>query len=771
MKQKNNDFQKKLLDTFRVEAAERVKILVDGLLRLEKSADPAEQTDIVESLFRETHSLKGAARAVSSSEIERLCQSLETVFSSLKKGQASKTGGLVDILHRAVDHLEYLLSTLGSEREPKDTTEVSALAEELEKLFFDRRDADQEDSSSGPAGLSAGAVSEPPPHFHPGASIGSARPPETVRIAAAKLNSLMLQAEEMVSMKLAGIQRSTELQSILQEFESWKKKWRNISGDIRSAQRSLEKHNGKVGGLHESVSFRKIVDFMESSMSLVERLEDGLIDAVSSSSRDHRSLSFMVDNLLENAKQALMFPFSSLLEPFPKFVRDLAHDQKKEGDLVVQGEDIEIDRRVLEALKDPLMHLIRNCIDHGMEAPDERQRKAKPRRAAITVSASQKNGNKIEVSVSDDGAGIDPAAVRGAAVRNGIITESEAGTLSDGESLDLIFQSGVSTSPIITDVSGRGLGLAIVRERVESLGGNVSVDSRPGRGTTFYLRVPLTIATVRGILVSVAGHVLVVPAATVERVVEVRKEEIRTLENRETVTIDGEILSLVRLDEALGVARQRGAGIPAERLPALVLNVPDKRMVFLVDAILREQEILVKRLGPQLARVRNIAGATILGLGKVVPIINVSDLMRSAVRMAGAERPVPGVTEAKETDRQVSVLVVEDSITARTLVKSILTAAGYVVTTATDGIDALTHLRASDFDIVVSDVDMPRMNGFELTTRIRSEKKLADLPVVLVTALESREDRERGIEAGANAYIVKSSFEQSNLLGAIERLV
>ncbi|MBI4417829.1 MAG: response regulator [Ignavibacteriales bacterium] len=769
MKRKNGEFLKKLLDTFRVEAAERVKVLVGGLLRLEKSADAAEQADIVESLFRETHSLKGAARAVSSSEIERLCQSLETVFSSLKKGQPARAVGFADVLHRAVDHLEYLVSTLGSEQATKDAAHVSALAEELEKLSLDQTGVGKNVSLSGPVDFSAGAVSEPLTQFHPGATIGSQRPPETVRISEEKLDSLMLQAGEMVSMKLAGVQRSTDLQAILHEFESWKKKWRNVSADVRALRRSLEKEeHGKH--LRENIPLRKVLDFMESSTSLMNTIEHRLLDSARSSSRDHRSLSFMVDSLLENAKQTLMFPFSLLLEAFPKVVRDLTHDQKKEADLVVSGEDIEIDRRVLEALKDPFIHLIRNCIDHGIETPEARQRKAKPRRGTITVSVSQKNGSNIEIGVSDDGSGIDPAAVRTAAVRNEIISQSEAATLSDNDSLDLIFQSGVSTSPIITDVSGRGLGLAIVRERVESLGGHVSVDSQPGRGTTFHLRVPVTVATFRAIFVRVAEHIFAVPAAAVERVVAVRGEEIRTLENRETVLIGGEILSLVRLDDVVGVPRQPKGKDAMERFQTLVLSALNKRMAFVVDSVLQEQEVLMKSLGPQMARVRNIGGATILGSGKVVPIVNVSDLMRSAVRLAGAQQPAPA-TETKEVERKISVLVVEDSITARTLVKSILTAAGYVVTTATDGIDALTQLRTADFDIVVSDVDMPRMNGFDLTAKIRSDKKLADLPVILVTALESREDREHGVDVGANAYIVKSSFDQSNLLEAMRRLV
>lgn len=763
MRQKNNDFQKKLIDTFRIEATERVGRLTNDLLRLEKSADPAEQAKIVESLFRETHSLKGAARAVSSSEIERLCQSLENVFSSLKQGQTAKTADLIDILHRAVDRLGLLLPGYALQREINTTDDLSTLAQRLEDLSSGV-------SESGSRAASPAATQGQPPHPRPPASASPPKPPETVRIATEKLDLLMRQAEQLLSMKLAGVQRSTDLQSILEELRSWKNIWADTAGQLRGLQHSTEQNGGRirVGG---NVSFQEVLDRMVASDLAMNKLEESLVSAVSSSFSDHRLLSSMVDSLLENAKQALMFPFSSLLDPFPKLVRDLARDQNKEVDFAVQGGDIEIDRRVLEALKDPLIHLIRNCVDHGMGLPDERRRKGKPPRGTIGVSVSQKDGSKIEIAVFDDGGGIDPAAVRSAAVRSGIVTESEAGALTDSEALGLIFESGVSTSPIITDVSGRGLGLAIVRERVEGFGGSVSVDSQPGRGSTFFLRVPLTMATYRAVLISVQECIFAVPSASVERVVNVHKRDIRTLENREAVTIDGEILSLARFDEVLGLVQRPETDDGEGRFPGLVLNALNKRLVFLADAVLKEQEILVKGLGPQLARVRNIGGATVLPSGKVVPILNVPDLIRSAVRLAGGVRPAPRAQEMRDARGEVSVLVVEDSITARTLVKSILTAAGYAVTTATDGVDALTRLRTSEFDIVISDVDMPRLNGFDLTAKIRSDKRLSELPIILVTALESREDRERGIEAGANAYIVKSSFDQSNLLEAIKRLV
>jgi two-component system chemotaxis sensor kinase CheA len=343
--------------------------------------------------------------------------------------------------------------------------------------------------------------------------------------------------------------------------------------------------------------------------------------------------------------------------------------------------------------------------------------------------------------------------------------------------LQLIFISGMSTSPIITDISGRGLGLAIVREKVEKLGGTVSVQSRTGAGTTFLLLLPMTLATFRGVLVRVDEFIYVLPATNVERTLRVKKEDIRTIENRETIRLDGQILSMIRLRDTLELPARKNWSASnkfsgpeeASALSIIILNSVEKRMAFLVDEVLQEQEVLVKGLGAQLKRVRNIAGATVLGTGKVVPVLNVSDLMKSAVLSAAVSRKE---TPAGQTPAGAGrILVAEDSITSRTLLKNILETAGFQVTTAVDGADALAQVRSKEFDLVVSDVDMPRMNGFELTAKIRADKKLGEMPVILVTALESRDDKERGIEAGANAYIVKSSFDQSNLLEVVKRFL
>jgi two-component system chemotaxis sensor kinase CheA len=757
MAKKDDDFLKKLLATFKVEAEEHLRAMSSRLLELEKTTAAEKRKEMIEAIFREAHSLKGAARSVNVTDIESVCQSMENVLAGLKRGEITPSPESFDLFHQAVGHLDRLLSSLGAERTADERSKMAVLIRQLESLL-----------EGTPRPLSP----EKPEKIESQQSVISEKYPllETVRVAVGKLDSVLLQTEELLSAKLTASQQATDLREIHAAVSARENEWAKVHPALRTIQQSLEKN----GGLHEqgkkNPQIVKLLEFLERDNVLLKFLEGKLATLAMSVDHGQRALAGMVDSLLEDMKKTLMLPFSTLLEIFPKLVRDLSRDRGKEAELVIQGAEIEMDRRILEELKDPLIHLVRNCIDHGIEKPLEREGKNKPRCGKITMTISQKDGSKVEVLIADDGAGVDVGKVRSAALKIGVVSQEEAEKLSEVEILPLIFQSGISTSPIITDLSGRGLGLAIVREKVERLGGVVAVETQPDIGATFRMVLPVTLATFRGILIRVNDRFFVIRTTHMQRVGRVRREGIKTVENRETIELNGQAVSLVRLGDLLGLSRKRAESESKESIPFVVLGLAEKRIAFLVDEILGEQEVLVKSLGEPLSRVRNIAGATVLGTGQVVPILNVHDLMKSSVKATAAPVTVPVATEEAEAKRR-SVLVVEDSITARTLLKNILESAGYQVKTAVDGVEAITALKTEAFDLVVSDVDMPRMNGFDLTAKIRSDKKFSDLPVVLVTALESREDRERGIDVGANAYIVKSSFDQSNLLGVIRRLV
>ncbi len=768
MANKHDELLKKLLATFRVEADEHLQAMASGLLALEKTPPGEGQAEIVETIFREAHSLKGAARAVNLMEIESVCQALESVFAALKGRRLAVSPPLLDLLQQAVDALGGLLAP-GAGPSRSRSPAVAALMRRLDDAatgtpFVPEIPHAAETPAAALPDAPPMAAAVPPPFPAPDLAA------DTVRISTAKLDAVMRQAEELLSPRLAAGQRARELRETAAALAAWRKERARIQPALRLVERAYARTLKDTCSAREKQALPLLLEYLDAEPLNLKTLEDRLARLTRAAEHDWRTLSGMSDGLLHDVKEMQLLPFASLLDRFPRFARELARGQGKEVELALQGGEIEIDRRILEAMRDPLIHLLRNAIDHGIEPPAVRADRHKPARGTITLAISQQDGGKVEVLVADDGAGIDASSLRAAAGRLGLVSGEEAERLDEAAAQALAFQSGVTTSPLITDVSGRGLGLAIVREKVERLGGSVALESQPGAGTAFRIVLPLTLATFRGILVRAGEQLCVIPAARVERVTRVAGPDIQTVENRETIPLDGQAVALVWLGDVLELPRREPAEDAAGGVPAVVLGPDPGRVAFRVDAILGEQEVLVKTLGPQLARVRNVAGASVLGTGQVVPVLNVPDLLKSAVQLAATPR-VPVAAEKPGAAEKPAILVVEDSITSRSLLKNILESADYAVTTAVDGMDAYTTLKTGTFDLVVSDVEMPRMDGFDLTARIRADKQLAELPVVLVTALGSREHRERGIDAGANAYIVKSSFDQSNLLDVIRRLL
>jgi two-component system chemotaxis sensor kinase CheA len=745
MTTKDEDFLDMLRATFKVEAAEHLQAMTTGVLELEKAPASEARRQLVETVFRAAHSLKGAARSADFTEIESSCQLLEDMFAGWKRQAGAPPRDAFDAVHRTLDAVSAALAVPGPLREPATAP--------------DRPPPEPARAASVPAG----AVST-----FPVAAEKPFSPEDTIRITVAKLDARLLEAEEMLAAKLTVAQRAEDLRTLANRLVAWKKEWRAVE-PARLLRRALDRP-ASGSAEHAAPGPDRLLEFLDWNLDQLDSLEGHVAALSRTADHDRQMIGKLVDDLLEESKKLLLLPFATLAAPFPKLVRDLCRDQGKEADLVVRGEEVEMDKRILEEMKAPLMHLLRNCVDHGIETPEERRRSGKSSRATITLAASQLNGSKVNLLVSDDGLGIDADKVRASAVEHGVLSADAARQLGDEEVLRLIFEADVTTSPMITRLSGRGLGLAIVREKTEKLSGTVSVESQPRQGTLFSIVLPSTVATFRGILVEAAQQLFVVPTVQVERVVRVNVDEVRTVEGRDTVSLNERTIALVSLADVLELPRAAANGQGQASTVMLVLGTGDQRIAFAVDAARDEQEVLVKTLRAPLSRVRNIAGASVLGSGQVVPILNVSDLLKSARKVGSAvARAAAGAPLAHAEAH--SVLVAEDSITSRMLIKGILESAGYRVKTAVDGMEAFTLLRAEPFDLLVSDVEMPRLNGFDLTARIRADRKLAELPVVLVTALETREDRERGIDVGANAYIVKSNFDQSNLLDVVRRLV
>lgn len=734
--QDNDAIRKHLLATFRVEADEHLKAMAALLQELEKG--PAErQPPLVEAFFREAHSLKGAARSVSQSAVEMASKGLEGELAAVKRQERALSPDRFGWFHRSLDHLADLLAT--TDEQP-------------------------------------GTVS-PPPLPTPTGSLGAPlreeeflNGSETVRISTDRLTALLVQAEELLGCKSSASHLEAELKALTIDMAQWQESRGMIVSSARGNWRARAKLARRRHPDDRGAGIDKILDALDRDDDWVRSLSERLIQLQSMAERDRRALAGLVDGLQDQMKQALMQPLASLLDALPQLARELARDSGKEVELRIEGPAIELDRRILEQMKDPFIHLLRNAIDHGIEMPAERIGRRKPAQGQIAITVEPLGGNKLELRVTDDGAGIDLEKVKSAAVKLGLVATEQAESLAAADLLEMLFESGLTTSAILTDLSGRGLGLAIVREKVDKLGGSVSAALPDHGGTQFHIMLPTTLANFHGVLVALGECHFVLPSRHVDRVARVSVASIRTMENREAVEIDGEAVAFVRLADILGLQCPAAPEGNRANWQVAVLENAGKRVAFGVDAILGDQEVLVKGLGPQLKRVPNVAGATVLGNGKLVPILSVPDLLKSAARTT-PRGAVPAPMPAAGLAPRRSLLVVEDSITSRSLLKNILESAGYRVATAVDGIDALTQLRTEPFDLVVSDVEMPRMNGFDLTAKLRQEKALADLPVVLVTALESREDKERGIEVGANAYIVKSSFDQSNLLEVIGRLI
>ncbi|HXC93011.1 MAG TPA: chemotaxis protein CheW, partial [Geobacteraceae bacterium] len=674
----NDILLNKLMATFHSEAEELLSALSPLLIALEKEQDSGERQRLVETLYRKMHTLKGAAQAVNLLEVGEICQTLESLLAALKRGEIALDDDLFDNLHAAVDSIGKLIFPGEESDARKEQSRLKGLLVKMQ-IPPEKREPLPRTPVAPASGQNETAAHNP----IPAKKIQSG---ETVKVSVQVLESLLLQTEELISAKLMALELADGLSLIAAELEGRR-------GDrVRGVDQARQLHR-QAG---ENTAVGKLTGMVEALSAYEGNLESRLARLGESTEKSLHSLQLMVDTLLAEMKKVHLLPFNSLIEPFPKIIRDLAHDLGKKIDLTCSGGELEIDRRILGELKEPLLHIIRNIVDHGIEKPEERQRNDKPPSGMITVDIRHQDGNRAEITVKDDGRGVDLALVKGIAVRSELITPEQADSISDSEALQLIFESGVSTSPLITNISGRGLGLAIVREAMEKLGGHAAVSSRTGEGTEFRLVLPLSFATIRALLVETCGRECMIPAANVEQTARVPLADIKNVENRETINISGQALSLVRLGTLLELPDAAGEGSGTHQ-EIVILSVAEKRIAVAVNQIIGIQEVLAKPLGSQLPRVRNVSGATVLGNGSVVPILNANDLLRTAVNSSSA-RVSTLSPAARPKKRVLSVLVVEDSITSRTLLKNILETSGYQVKTAIDGSDALSILKTEEFD-------------------------------------------------------------------------
>ncbi|WP_242396176.1 hybrid sensor histidine kinase/response regulator, partial [Anaeromyxobacter oryzisoli] len=474
-----------------------------------------------------------------------------------------------------------------------------------------------------------------------------------------------------------------------------------------------------------------------------------------------RRVDAAAEPLADALRTLRMVPFGDACLGLERAARDVARAAGKDVEVAIEGAEVRLDRAVAEALRVPLLHLVRNAVDHGVEPPDARAAQGKARRGRITVSAHLRGG-EVEVAVEDDGRGLDLEAIAARAREAGLPPEADPHALARR-----VLLPGFSTAREVTRVSGRGVGLDAVRAGVEALQGSVDVGSRPGLGARFVLVVPLTLVALRALIVRAGSETLAIPGGSLRRALAVRPEDVRSIGGRDTVRVDDATVPVAVLAEVLGLPGSppmaRGAGVPL-----VIVAAGGRQVALAVDALVAEQEVQIRGLGTRVRRSPHLAGAAILPDGGVSLILHVPAVVATALGRGGTG----ALHQAAEAPRvRHRVLLVDDSPTTRTLERSILEAAGYRVATAADGQEAWDILEREGADALVADVEMPRLDGFALTEAVRASTRHAALPIVLVTARESEADRARGLEVGASAYLVKSTFDQRSLLDALEQLL
>ena len=766
---------------FQEEAQDLLQRLNEGVIALE--SDPGSR-ELIDEMLRDAHTLKGSSRMVGLIDISDLAHALEDVMVNVRDRSIAYVPEMSETLFEALDAIVYLAENggenvdaavdLGAIRVRLATlaptpTQESPVGDTDEALAFTAADGDmprglilREPATSAAVGDGAAsggytvdAVSAPEGEgarrFPMADEELKPRVQQTIRVRTGQVDELLNVISEVVISQIKDEQRVHDVRTLQSETTGVWKAWVRLKSALTS-QGSLE----MVEGLSED-----IVE-LEAALGEVRRDESRFHKEYA---EDVSRTSVVVNDLQELGMRLRMLPANTIFQTFPRAVRDLAKQFNKEIELVVEGGSTELDKKVLEEINDPLVHIMRNAVDHGIEDPATRVALGKPAKGTIRLAARQE-GDRIVIEIGDDGSGIDPERIRASALRKGYITEAEAKSLTDREAQYLIFEAGFSTAAIITEISGRGVGMDVVREFVvEKLKGSLDLDSRKGHGTTFRLTIPLTLAIIRALLLRVGGQVYALPTGSVEETLRVDSDDIIKVEGREVIRRKRRTYPLVRLADILRVP-----GEPqGSKVPIAAIGYSGHRMGFIVDGFVGEQQIVIKTLGSHLAKVDNVAGVTILGAGEIVPILNIPDLMNNARTRSGKR---VGRIEREEHGGPDRVLICEDSFTTRELERSIFEAAGYQVETANDGAAGLAKLREGlQVDAVVTDVQMPNMNGFQLTRAIKGDPLLAAIPVIIVTSLERDEEKAEGVQAGADAYITKSVFNQDTLLDTVERLI
>lgn len=774
-----------LMELFRLEAEGQAAVLSSGLLDLESNPGTPET---IEPLMRAAHSLKGAARIVGVDAAVRVAHVMEDVFVAAQQGTIALTAAHVDVLLRAVDLLAQV-SLLSDDLLPRWQVEhepdVAAMVADLGALLTrepppppprppgegpPEQPIPPADPPPPPVVAEGGAeegrddspaavddrprgVEDPDPAT-PGPAPASA-PERVVRVTAESLSRLLgLAGESLIE--------SRRLRPFVDSLRDLKGRQAQLIETLDA----LEEYSGVDHQASRAVARDLMVRARDQAIGCAQ----GMLEKVEEIDDFARRGEDLSGRLHHEVMTSRMRPLADGLRGFPRMVRDVARQLGKAVEFKVVGEATGVDRDILEKLEAPLNHLIRNALDHAIELPEERIAAGKSSTGTIRLEARHRAG-MLQITLADDGRGIDPRRLRAKVVERGLTTPAMADQLTEAELLEFLFLPGFSTREAVTEMSGRGVGLDVVQTTVRAVGGVVRIATQAGRGTRFTLQLPITRSVIRALLVRVAGEPYAFPLNRIDRIERLAEDDLRVLEGRRHFTMDDQPVGLVAATQVLDLPASARAG---DLLPVVVVSDRSHRFGVIVDEFLGERDLEVRPLDPRLGKVPDISSASVLEDGVPVLIVDVEDLVRSIDNHLGGRRLksiADGVAASGLSRGPKRVLVVDDSITVRELERQLLEARGYVVDIAVDGLDGWNAVRGGKYQLVISDVDMPRMDGIALVRAIKGDPKLQSLPVVIVSYKEREEDRLRGLEAGADAYLTKSSFHDQTLLDTVADLI
>jgi len=730
------DIRQKLAAIFQGEHAEHLEH-IRSILALLESVGEVQGRGELDEAFRRAHSLKGAARAVDLDPVEELASGLETMFSRVREGTLKLDQQMTRAIHAALDASEECVEAFRENRIPEPP---AAALRAIEKLL----------EAESPGAVEAIDLPERPATVAPTVQAGL-QPAEMVRLPAENLDRLVRSTGLILTESLRQEVVTAELDALDGQIDE-------IAAECTRFRKASAVALWRLASQPECASVIRHIGFMEQKL---RSLAGQSAAAHQLQQRSAWNTQRSAEQLQRDVWSARMAPAEDLFEGFRKMVRDLAAEENKEIDFRLSGSGVRADRIVLQALKDPVMHLLRNAISHGIETREERVSRGKSPVGSLMLRLDSQRGRLI-VEVDDDGRGVDLKKVAK------VLAQEEPGVHSPEELAQAIFRPGFSTTSTVNRLSGRGMGLSVVYETVRRLQGEVVLRPKDDAGASFLFSVPLSVSTSHLLVLSAGGQTFGIPTHGIERLYRIPLERMETLEGKPVVILEGRPVALHGLAQLLKIGDAAPA-LPGDMLPVMVLKSGDRRFAIWVDEFLTERDTLIKDLGMDIPTTGNVSGGALLRAGSVFVVLNPAGLVGTCTRSTASA--VPRKAEPQVQALASGILVVDDSITSRSLEKSILEAHGYRVRTAVDGLEALELLRIEKADLIITDIQMPRMDGFGLVEALKADSRLKEIPVIIVSSLESPEDQERGLLLGADAYVVKRKFDQTESLDAIGQMI